>query len=69
MRKRLLSYYLDGDTTVNKLKWVREGLEEYVKASRNEVEEIEDSSCEVIPKEEPKKEVNGDEWNKNVEKA
>ena len=33
VRKRLLSYYLEGDTTVKKLRWVREALEEYVKAS------------------------------------
>ncbi len=40
VRKRLLSYYLDSDTNAMKLRWVREVMEEYIKASRLEVEEI-----------------------------
>jgi len=40
VRKRLLSYYLESDTNAMKLRWVREVMEDYVKASRLEVEEI-----------------------------
>jgi hypothetical protein len=52
VRKMLLSYYVDGDTTGMKLRRVKEVLEEYVKVSREDVEEIDDSSVEVVAKEE-----------------
>ena len=57
VRKRLLSYYLDEDATAMKLRWVREVIEDYRKVSRDQVEEIEDSSCQVVAKEELKREV------------
>ena len=56
MRKRLLSYYLDTDSTAVKLRWIKDGIDDYIKASRREVEEIEDSSCELVAKQEAKKE-------------
>lgn len=56
MRKRLLSYYQDKDRNAMKVRWVFEVINEYLNLSRNEVEEIEDSSCEVIAKQELKAE-------------
>lgn len=56
MRKRLLSYYQDKDRNAMKVRWVFEVINEYINISRNEVEEIEDSSCEVIAKQELKAE-------------
>lgn len=56
VRKRLLSYYQDKDRNAMKVRWVFEVVNEYLNLSRNEVEEIEDSSCEVIAKQELKAE-------------
>lgn len=56
VRKRLLSYYQDKDRNAMKVRWVFEVINEYICMSRNEVEEIEDSSCEVIAKQELKAE-------------
>ena len=56
VRKRALSYYLDKDTNAKKLKWVMDAIKEYTIQSYNDVEEIEDSSCEYLPKEELKAE-------------
>ena len=53
---RLLSYYQDKDRNAMKVRWVFEVINEYLNLSRNEVEEIEDSSCEVIAKQELKAE-------------
>ena len=39
-----------------KVRWVFEVVNEYISMSRNEVEEIEDSSCEVVAKQELKAE-------------
>ena len=52
----LLSYYLEKDTTAMKLRCVRESLDDFVRLNRGDVEEIEDSSCEVVAKEEIKAE-------------
>ena len=56
VRKRLLSYYQDKDRNAMKVRWVFEVVNEYISMSRNEVEEIEDSSCEVVAKQELKAE-------------
>jgi hypothetical protein len=56
VRRRLLSYYLDRDRNAMKVRWVFEVVQAYVELSKQEAEEIEDSSCEVVPKQELKAE-------------
>ena len=53
VRRYMLSYYLDRNTNAVKLREVDKVVRDYLTASRNEADEIQDSSCEeVLPKEE-----------------
>ena len=52
VRKCLLSFYLDKDVNAVKLREVGKVVLAYLDISRLDVEEVADSSCEVVMKEE-----------------